>query len=320
VSAVSFILVGKTGKTDKSKADRTSKTGNSDSDDSDTGSPSRPLSMKSKNKSVRFSTLGNSRVKTDLQGSDIDERNRSLDLIPEESLSIEKKQRNRVHPIFIEKQRLDLELEKYTAKTTDDCHEDIMDVLECHDPQKFRKKARGVLVVPFAMKDFYYRISKDEVGRRDKKSKLTAAQIKIKVEEMRQRREQEKFIREKQAEKARKRMEEDQNRKLERLRRQKMNTESKQRDAYYENHYAGEDDDIMNHSDGHHNQQSYNGASPKKDSYRVRKNISKGLDPEEGKNTKVTLELLQKLHYKDIEQSLPDDFNPEKFVTDPEDD
>lgn len=47
--------------------------------------------------------------------------------------------------------------------------------------------------------------------------------------------------------------------------------------------------------------------------------MAKGLDPNEGKNTKVTLELLQKLHYKDINQSQPDDFSPDRFVTDPED-
>ena len=34
---------------------------------------------------------------------------------------------------------------------------------------------------------------------------------------------------------------------------------------------------------------------------------------------KFSLELLQKLHYKDINQSQPDDFSPDRFVTDPED-
>ena len=56
-----------------------------------------------------------------------------------------------------------------------------------------------------------------------------------------------------------------------------------------------------------------------KGSYRVRNNLAKGLDLYEGKNTKITLELLQQLHYKDINQSQPDDFSPDRFVTDPED-
>jgi hypothetical protein len=170
---------GKTGKTSKSKTDKNSKTGNSDSEEeSDDEDPSRPLSMKSKNKSVRFSTIGNSRNKTELHHSDIDEKNRSLDLIPEEGLDIELRNKAKVHPIFVERQKLELELEKYMKKTSEDCHDDIMSILECHDPQKFRKKAKGVLVVPFAMKDFYYRISKDEISMREKKSKMTAAQIK----------------------------------------------------------------------------------------------------------------------------------------------
>jgi len=41
-------------------------------------------------------------------------------------------------------------------------YEELMLFLEVHDAQRFRRKARGVQVVPFAMKDFYYRIAKDE--------------------------------------------------------------------------------------------------------------------------------------------------------------
>lgn len=84
-----------------------------------------------------------------------------------------------------------------------------MNILELHDPQKYRKKVKGVLVVPFAMKDFYYRIAKDD-SYPDKRSKLSAAEIKAKVDEMKLRREHEKWVREKQAEKAKKLLEEDQ--------------------------------------------------------------------------------------------------------------
>lgn len=76
-------------------------------------------------------------------------------------------------------------------------YEELMLFFEVHDPQKFRRKARGVQVVPFAMKDFYYRIAKDERQRLNKKqSKLSAAEIKQKVEEMRDRREKEARLRE----------------------------------------------------------------------------------------------------------------------------
>ena len=48
------------------------------------------------------------------------------------------------------------------TKPYENVYEELMLYLEVHDPQKFRRKAKGVQVVPFAMKDFYYRIAKDE--------------------------------------------------------------------------------------------------------------------------------------------------------------
>lgn len=321
---------GKTGKTGKSdtKGDPTSKDEDSDSD----GTASRPLSMKSKNKSVRFSTVGNSRLKQTLEEVGDNAENRSLDLIEEEGLEIHAKPSPSVNPIFIEKERLERELQKYEAKTVEDCHDDIMNLLEVHDPQKFRKKAKGVLEVPFAIKklkvypklslkpdyvysqDFYYKISNDfEVGHK-KKSKLSAAQIKAKVEEMKMRREHEKWVREKQAEKARKQMDDAQEKKLERQRQQKINTASKQRKIYVDGQ------SVLDENASSYTESQYQ-KSPTKDdnknSYRLRKNKAKGLPPEEGKNTKVTLELLQKIHYQDIEQSMKDDFKPE-MVTDEE--
>ena len=68
-----------------------------------------------------------------------------------------------------------------------------MQYLEVHDPQLYRRKAKGVQTIPFSMKDFYYRIAQDEKDKVQKKeSKLTAAQIRARVEEMRARREKEK--------------------------------------------------------------------------------------------------------------------------------
>lgn len=196
-----------------------------------------------------------------------------------------------------------------------------MNILEVHDPQKFRKKAKGVLVVPFAMKDFYYRISKDEVAKMKKTTKLSAAQIKNKVEDMKIRREQERYMRERQVEIAKKKLIDEQNRKLERLRKQKLNTANRQRKVYVDGQ-SMIDDGQSSIADGGKGQSIKQDESPKpqKGSYRIRKNLAKGLPVEEGKNTKVTMELLQKLHYKDIEQSKPDDFKPENYITDPDDD
>jgi hypothetical protein len=106
------------------------------------------------------------------------------------------------------------------------------------------------------------------------------------------------------------------NRKLEKLRRQKMNTASRKAKMF-------KDGDIIT-MDGEEEMTMEDETSPAKsqkgkNSYRVRKNMAKGLPDDEGKNTKVTLELLQKLHYKDIGQSLPDDFKPETYITDHED-
>ena len=232
----------KTVKTGKTLNDQTEKTSKADESMSDDGTESRPISMKSKNKSVRFSTLGNNQLKKELEKANSDDQNRSLDLIQEEGLEVDIPPDQSVHPLIIEKERLQRELQKYETKTTEDCHEDIMNILEVHDPQKFRKKAKGVVVVPFAMKDFYYRIAKHDDIKKERKSKLSAAQIRAKVEEMKMRREQERWIRERQMEKAKRNMEEQQARKLERLRKQKMNTASKKRKVYIDGHSQFEDD------------------------------------------------------------------------------
>lgn len=317
-----------TKKTVKSSKSKTSKTGESGSENDYESGNESPNTAKSKNKSVRFSTLGKRKKNDELQHSDIDDR-RSLDLIPEEPLNLDKNtlHKIKVNPLHAEKERLEIELEKYESKTVEDCHEDIMNILECHDPQKFRKKAKGVQNIPFAMKDFYYRISKDDLEKQKKKSKLTAAQIKARLGEMKKRREQEKFINDYDVEYSR-----DKRGKVIVKNRVDFGTESKKRLGISKGDAVSRKEDYEvpsemigdgvstvhggNHGYGVKRQEE---SQQIKQSYRVRKNISKGLPPDEGKNTKVTLELLQKLHYKDINQSKPDDFKPEKYVTDGDD-
>ena len=51
-------------------------------------------------------------------------------------------------------------------------------------------------------------------------------------------------------------------------------------------------------------------------SYRVLDNMRRGLDPNENKNTKVTLELLQKMDYKDLQTKDEDtNFKPSDVVS-----
>jgi len=66
------------------------------------------------------------------------------------------------NPLFLQIEALEQELEMLKTKPYENVYEELMLYLEVHDPQKFRRKAKGVQVVPFAMKDFYYRIAKDE--------------------------------------------------------------------------------------------------------------------------------------------------------------
>ena len=105
------------------------------------------------------------------------------------------------------------------TKPYENVYEELMLYLEVHDPQKFRRKAKGVQVVPFAMKDFYYRIAKDERQRinQRKQTKLSASEIRQKVEEMRERREREARQRELQSKRAKRNEEEKQKEKLQQL-------------------------------------------------------------------------------------------------------
>jgi hypothetical protein len=49
-------------------------------------------------------------------------------------------------------------------------------------------------------------------------------------------------------------------------------------------------------------------------SYRVLENMKRGLDPEANKNTKVTMELLQKMDYKDLKTNDDDNFKPTDVI------
>jgi len=108
------------------------------------------------------------------------------------------------------------ELQHCREKPYELIFEELMQIMEIHDPQRFRRKVKGVRVVPFAMKDFYYRIAKDEYFRlnNQKRDKLTAAQIRQKVIDMRERREKEAKLRDLRIKRSKKQQEEHQKKKL----------------------------------------------------------------------------------------------------------
>ena len=104
-------------KSSRTRKTKTEKTSNADSEsEDDTGERS------GMNKSVRFSTIGDKRERDELQHSEIDDR-RSLDLIPEEPLDVDKKAMKghpRNTPLQVEKERLEIDLEKLQTKTVED--------------------------------------------------------------------------------------------------------------------------------------------------------------------------------------------------------
>ena len=67
-----------------------------------------------------------------------------------------------MNPLFIQIENLQNEIELSEKKTFEQSYEEFLQFLEVHDPQLFRRKAKGVRVVPFAMKDFAYRIALDQ--------------------------------------------------------------------------------------------------------------------------------------------------------------
>lgn len=68
--------------------------------------------------------------------------------------------------------------------------------------------------------------------------------------------------------------------------------------------------DLMNVPDPHYNPL----LDDPMNSYRVLNNVKNGLDPEENRNTKVTLELLQQMEAEDMAQNDEDDFKPEDVL------
>ena len=63
------------------------------------------------------------------------------------------------------------------AKSEDQCKEEILAFLECHDPNKYRKKIKGFHLA-FNIKDKVIRQGEDNLSKYKFKSKMTTEEIK----------------------------------------------------------------------------------------------------------------------------------------------
>ena len=191
-----------------------------------------------------------------------------------------------------------------------------MEELEAEDPQKFRRKVKGVQVVPFSMRDKFYRIADDEMSKYTFKSKLTAEQIKQRVAEMKARREKEQLLKD-----LKKRMKDAKNQEhlkkvYERVRKERLNVNVpitvEAGGAAAGNTKSPPFTDTLGKTKKKKSkvEPSTNDVLAQAESYLVRKNVKEGNPIDDGKNQKVTLDLLQHMHYSDIAQNLPDDFQP----------
>ena len=73
--------------------------------------------------------------------------------------------------------RLESERTALFAKSEDDCKEDVMIFLECHDPAKYRKKIKGFHLA-FNVREKVLRIGEEDKPKYQFKNKLSAEEIK----------------------------------------------------------------------------------------------------------------------------------------------
>jgi len=81
-------------------------------------------------------------------------------------------------------------------KSEEDCREELLQYLECHDPNKYRKKIKGFHIA-FNIRDKDLRVKSDELSKYKFQSKLPPEEIKRLATEAKLRRAQEKIAKEK---------------------------------------------------------------------------------------------------------------------------
>jgi hypothetical protein len=178
-----------------------------------------------------------------------------------------------------EKEKLEEELEEMQSKSKDEIYEDFMRFIEIDDPAKYKRKAKG-LRLAFDVKDTKSRIPIVLQEIKTKKSfkstsKLSAAEIKEKMQKMK-------------------------NQRLEK----KLKQEFSEKVKYDKNReYLKQIHEKLRHDKL---------VKPVKNkiSYTDIKIRNMGIPNWEGKNTKVTLDVLKNMHYSDFNINDDDDFKP----------
>lgn len=79
-------------------------------------------------------------------------------------------------------------------KTDDDCREDILNYIECHDANKYRKKIKG-FHIPFNIRD-KLKTQDEDLSKYKFKSKLSPEEIKRLAQEAKNKRAQDRVMKE----------------------------------------------------------------------------------------------------------------------------
>lgn len=189
-------------------------------------------------------------------------------------------------PIKIEKKKLEKELDKYNNYGYNETHNEIMEYLEVHDPQKYRLRAKGVLVVPFFMKGKYGQARK--VSSQHNHYSQTSTDERPDKQPSESKESKRKKIIEKE--------------KLERIKQYKLKSR---------NQMVPKDKGAFNtlSPNAMKNKLNLNGNLLKQNKNKL------GLKPKEEKSSqKVTLELLQHMNLKDFNQHRYDEFKPRDIL------
>ncbi|CDW73850.1 UNKNOWN [Stylonychia lemnae] len=203
-------------------------------------------------------------------------------------------------PISVEKIKLQQQVNQLKAKTERQLIDEFFEFLELHDLTLYRVKLKGLRVNPFDMRDNYQRIAAGEMRNRElQRAKLTADQIREKVQVMRDKRLREQKVRE---------MREKKKQDDQRVQQQK---------AYELNRKKRASDEAQKMQQLQQLKHGISQPQPvqlgEKQTYMDVRNKQLGIAPEDTKNLKLTLEDLERMNYEDIWENKPDDFKPSDF-------
>lgn len=184
-----------------------------------------------------------------------------------------------------EKNKLEEEFEELSSKTKDEVYEEFLLYLQIDHPAEYKKKAKG-LRLAFDVKDTKSRIpiglSGGTMKRTFKRGKMSAADIKDKVQKMKEEREHKKF----------------------------------EQDAAVKFKYEKNRETLKHiHEKLRHEKQKPVGNKISYSDIKVR---NMGIPTWDDKHTKVTLDVLKNMHYSDFNINDDDDFKPTDVMDDDE--